>query len=290
MSLPASSPLPKAFRLVREILQAAPPGGLSTKEIVKEAIRLYQVDNPSYDPSSSQASTSSSSTSTSATTTTAESSTIASSKGKGKGRASGSSGSNTRKAKGVNVIPPDHPFVSTSYLKSRVLATLQSQALLSKTAQPSSAASSSGSGSGSSSSRSNSGSSSGAGKQSFAWRLSEARQSNLSTPKWDFPSHWQRLIDGVSPGQLHAEYTANKAARQEEERQRGFESGKVLRTERDIWEWAERRPVLSTNLERLHLNKRRAEKRPKKERTRLALFESYPGPSELGLGSEAQNV
>ncbi|WWC62159.1 uncharacterized protein I303_104751 [Kwoniella dejecticola CBS 10117] len=273
MSLPASSPLPKAFRLVREILQAAPPGGLSTKEIVKEAIRLYQVDNPSYDPSSSQASTSSSSTSTSATTTTAESSTIASSKGKGKGRASGSSGSNTRKAKGVNVIPPDHPFVSTSYLKSRVLATLQSQALLSKTAQPSSAASSSGS-----------------GKQSFAWRLSEARQSNLSTPKWDFPSHWQRLIDGVSPGQLHAEYTANKAARQEEERQRGFESGKVLRTERDIWEWAERRPVLSTNLERLHLNKRRAEKRPKKERTRLALFESYPGPSELGLGSEAQNV
>ncbi|WVQ67283.1 uncharacterized protein L199_005478 [Kwoniella botswanensis] len=245
----APSQLPSAFRLVRQILsESTAAQGLTTKELVKEALKIYQSENPNHDATPLQASSS----------TVAESSTKGQGKGKGKGSNVLSVG---KKEKGVNVIPEGHPFVSTSYLKSQILARLSSQSLLIKTpSHPSSSSSGS------------------SGKPTFVWRLNNPKQSNLSTPSWDYPSHWDSLISGEkTPGETYYEYKQNQLERREEEKQRALDSGKVLRTERQIWEWDGRKDGLTTNMERLHLNKRRREKRPQKERRNLLAYEGLGG-------------
>ncbi|WRT66542.1 uncharacterized protein IL334_003501 [Kwoniella shivajii] len=283
MPIPANSPLPNAFRLVRQILSTSTASeGLTTKELVREALTLCQSENPSPSPSPSPSQGDSSSTSSVISQSPIEPS-LASLKGKGKNVVVG------KKEKGVNVLPDGHPFISTSFLKSRILAVLQSQDLLLKSPRKSSSSSSSStpstpSGSGSSSSGGSSSSNSSSGKPTFVWKISSPRQSNLSTSQWDFPNHWDRLIQGVSPGQLSAEYTSNKIARQKEERERGLDSGKLRRTEKEIWDWQGRKDGITTTLERLHLNKRRAEARPKKERNRIERYESLFG----GVKDEAR--
>ena len=77
---------------------------------------------------------------------------------------------------------------------------------------------------------------------------------------------------------MHAEYTAHKAGRKVEEKERAFDSKKVRRSEREIWEWADRAEGLTTRLERIGLNTRRQAARPKKERRRIQRWE------ELGAG------
>ncbi|OCF60996.1 hypothetical protein L486_00640 [Kwoniella mangroviensis CBS 10435] len=246
----APSQLPQAFHLVRQILsESTAAQGLTTKELVKEALKIYQSENPNHDATRLQASSS----------TVAESSTKGQGKGKGKGSNVLSVG---KKEKGVNVIPEGHPFVSTSYLKSQILARLSSQSLLIKSPSHPSSSSSSGS----------------SGKPTFVWRLNNPKQSNLSTPSWDYPSHWDSLISGEkTPGQTYYEYKQNQLERREEEKQRALDSGKVLRTERQIWEWDGRKDGLTTNMERSHLNKRRREKRPLKERRNLLAYERLIG-------------
>ncbi|WWD03352.1 hypothetical protein V865_001404 [Kwoniella europaea PYCC6329] len=254
----APSQLPSAFQLVRQILsESTAAQGLTTKELVKEALKIYQSETPNHDATGLQASSS----------TVAESS----SKGKGKGKGNNvlSAG---KKEKGVNVIPEGHPFVSTSYLKSQILARLSSQSLLIKTpSHPSSPSSGS------------------SGKPTFVWRLNNPKQSNLSTPSWDYPSHWNSLISGEkTPGQTYHEFKQNQLERREEEKQRALDGGKVLRTERQIWEWDGRKDGLTTNMERLHLNKRRRDKRPLKERRNLLAYEGLNGGIEGEGGLEKQ--
>ncbi|WVW84112.1 hypothetical protein I302_106141 [Kwoniella bestiolae CBS 10118] len=248
-----TSQLPSAFRLVRQILSDTNAAqGLTTKELVKQALKIYQSENPHAAPSQSQSQAGSS--------TTAESST----RGKGKGK---NVVAMTKKDKGVNVIPEGHPFVSTSHLKSQILARLQSQSLLLKLPlRPSTSSSPSSSG----------------GKPTFVWRLNNPKQSNLTTPQWNYPGHWDSLISGEkTPGELYYEYNANKAARSEEEKQRGLDGGKVLRTEKEIWAWEGRVDGLTTNLERGHLNRRRRDGRPAKERRNLQGYEGLLGGAEV---------
>ncbi|WWC89155.1 uncharacterized protein L201_004073 [Kwoniella dendrophila CBS 6074] len=276
MSLtPSTNQLPTAFRIVRQILSnSSAAEGLTTKELVKEALKLYQSENPNSSSSSIASSSSSSSQQESINV-----------KGKGKNVVT-----STKKDKGINVIPDGHPFISTSYLKSRILSRLESQDLLIKVPKKTQTSSTSSSSiSSNSTSSSSSGTGSGGGKQIFVWKINEPKQSNLNTPKWNFPEHWNKLIEGTStPGQLYFEYQQNLIARKEEEKQRGLDSGKVLRTEKQIWENENRLPILTTNLERLHLNKRKSLSRPKKERKRLELFQSVPLINEGQSTSTAQ--
>ncbi|WWC70171.1 uncharacterized protein I206_104119 [Kwoniella pini CBS 10737] len=276
MSLPSKSPLPKAFGLIHQILQSSPVEGLSTKEIIKEGLKIYQIENPSYNQ---QSSSSSSSTSSSTLTTLIGENSI---KGKGKNVLI----NNNKNQKGINIIPEGHPFISTSYLKSRVLATLQSQSLLIKTSQQKQHQQSS------SSTSTNTGG--GGGKPIFLWKLNEIKQSNLNNiPKWDFNEHWKKLINNEqSPGKLFFNLNKNKELRKKEEFERSLNNfqNKIKRNNQQILQWKDRKPFLTTILERSHLNKRRLEKRPKKERIRLNLFESVNNNGHQNIIQDTLNA
>ncbi|WVF71339.1 hypothetical protein IAT40_006142 [Kwoniella sp. CBS 6097] len=286
MSLPASSPLPKAFKLVHRILSApTSSNGLTTKEIIREALKAHHIENPF-----------SASSVANASQAEADEPVIAA-KGKGKAKAKGKNavighGHGQKKNLGVNVVPDGHPFISSTYLKTRVLAVLKSQNLISKSvrrAPPSAAAAASVSASStsdpSSSSASASTSTSGGSRPTFTWTLNETRpitSSSSSTsasasdlPTWDKSAHWDRLIAGEAPGKLHAELTELFALRKAEAKEQAFESKKARRSEREIWEWEDRADGITTRLERVHLNKRRGEGRPKKERRRIEAYEKY---------------
>ncbi|KAK8864550.1 hypothetical protein IAR55_001800 [Kwoniella newhampshirensis] len=259
MSLPAGSTLPTAFKLVHTILSSNPQAGFTTRELVREGIALYQASS-----SSGEASSSSSSASDTANPTPE-----AAKGGKGKAvKGRSSSGS-----PGVNVVPEGHPFVSTSFLKHRVLPILQSQDLIRKSVHHPSASTST------PSSSANATAQTSKSKPTFRWTLTppSSTPSSLSTPAWSLPHHWDRILAGETPGKLHAELSQNKMARQVEEKERGFASGKLRRTEREMWAWEGRAEGLTTRLERLHLNKRRANARPAKERRRRDSWEKLFG-------------
>ncbi|WWD17134.1 hypothetical protein CI109_101571 [Kwoniella shandongensis] len=255
MSLPPTSTLPTAFKLVHTILSANPSTAFTTRELVREGIALYA-------SSSSAEATSSTSSANASTSTNAESKKV-----KGKNV-------KERNSPGVNVVPEGHPFVSTSFLKHRVLPILQSQDLIRKSVHHTSPITST--------SSSSTQSPPVKSKPSFRWTLvsSPTTPSNLTTPAWSLPEHWNRLLSGETPGRLHAELTANKSSRKSEEKERAFDSGKLRRNEREIWGWEGREEGLTTRLERLHLNKRRGGKRPEKERRRRDQFGLLAGFEE----------
>ncbi|WVQ99527.1 hypothetical protein IAU59_006663 [Kwoniella sp. CBS 9459] len=283
MSLPASSPLPRAFKLVHRILSSpTSSNGLTTKEIIREALKAHQ--------SQSQADNSLSSSSASAGAEELEA-TPAPRKGKGKDKVVVGHAQGQKKNLGVNVVPDGHPFVSSTYLKTRVLAVLKSQNLISKSIRRAPSASSS------SSDPSSSTSNASGSRPTFTWKLNETRSSpststssssSSSVPTWDKSAHWDRLINGEAPGKLHAELTELYHLRKTEAKEQAFESKKARRSEREIWEWEGRADGLTTTLERLHLNKRRGEARPKKERRRIEAFETFVGGlNELDNGGRS---
>ncbi|OCF32963.1 hypothetical protein I316_05301 [Kwoniella heveanensis BCC8398] len=300
MSLPASSPLPKAIKLVHTILSSSSAAttnsskgvGLTTKEIIREAIKAYQAENPSASALASASTSAHSATNEEPQTT---------GKGKGKGKGKVVVGHGQKKNLGVNVVPDGHPFVSSTYLKTRVLAVLKSQNLISKSirrapvavavSDPSSSASASASASTSTftATSGGAGAAAAAGRPTYTWKLNDNLPFTSSTsdlPVWDKSAHWARLIAGEAPGKLHAELSELFVLRKAELKEQAFESKKARRSEREIWEWDGRADGLTTRLERIHLNKRRAEARPKKERRRIEAYERFVDGLEAGAGVE----
>ncbi|WVR06881.1 hypothetical protein IAU60_003917 [Kwoniella sp. DSM 27419] len=273
MSLPTTSTLPSAFKLVHRVLSAsasstassssAQSAGLTTRELVREALALYRSEN-GLTGTSEQA---------------AAAPDVADKGGKaqkGKGKAVP-----VRQTKGVNVLPEGHPFVSTTFLKQRILNTLQSQNLIAKSIRPSSPSSSSSS---STNTPSPASAAAGPSKLTFAWKLVDPRANASKAHPWSVPDHWDRLISGEAPGRLAAERKAVMEARKVDLQERAWAEGRDRRTEREIWQWEDRKDGLTTRLERLNLNKRRAEARPKKERRRIERWETLFG----GVQEEAR--
>lgn len=141
-----------------------------------------------------------------------------------------------------------------SFLKSRVLPVLASQDLIIKSSKATPVTP--------------------AG--TFAWSLAPSTPSETST--WDTEAHWDRLLSpgyGESPGSVALAYKTHQAevkrlkrlAAQDDPANRA-----ARRTEREVWAWEGRAEGLTTELERRHLNVRKARGRPEKERARLGGF------------------
>lgn len=94
---------------------------------------------------------------------------------------------------------------------------------------------------------------------------------STSIPTWDTHAHWSRILSGERPSALAHEYAKYKSSISSVKRDSRFDTGKVLRSERDVWAWSGRQEGLTTVLERDHLNVRRARARPGKERQRLGM-------------------
>ena len=104
----------------------------------------------------------------------------------------------------------------------------------------------------------------------YMWHLSPSLSDLPPGTTWDVDSHWDRLIKGEHPSQLHTELTDVIAGRTAAKKEALYERKVLRRPEREIWEMGEGREMeLTTRLERVHLNKRRRNARPGKERKRL---------------------
>ena len=90
--------------------------------------------------------------------------------------------------------------------------------------------------------------------------------------------HWQRLVDGEPVSQLQHEVAQAEKARENELREQALASGKIERTEREIWAWEGRDPEMTTRLQRLHLSRRKQKNRDQKEAKQL----KFRSASEIG--------
>ncbi|EIW70494.1 hypothetical protein TREMEDRAFT_60997 [Tremella mesenterica DSM 1558] len=225
--------------------------------------------------------------------------------------------SSGRWAKQANVtyVPEGHPFVSSNFLKHRILPILQTHGLVQKKAriripwpetvpeedrpefawfitpprEPQSTDSSTfipnESLSTSSSDTTLSDPSSIPSKlrksrESSSMGISDDHVDGPTKQKWDAEEHWDRLVKGEHPAILGGEVKelareGLQAAKEERlskigERRTEGEGHRTERmepmTEREMWEWKDREPGLTTRLERGHLNTRRQNARPAKER------------------------
>ncbi|KAK4689288.1 hypothetical protein P7C73_g824, partial [Tremellales sp. Uapishka_1] len=237
----SSSTLPTAFKLVRQLLAERPR---HFHELIKDGVAAYGATTAS----TSQA-------------VEAAPAVLEGERGKGKGR--GRRGSSSERvspakqaAQAKRAVPEGHPFVSASFLKSRILPILASQDLIEKKAVF---------GSTSKSATTKSGSD----KPHWIWTLSAREPPASSTPSpWDRTAHWTALIDGESPASLAHQYAQIKSELASARKEVLYDTGKARRTVRDVMAWEGRRDGLTTRLERLHLNVRRSRNRPAKERKR----------------------
>ncbi|WVN88570.1 uncharacterized protein L203_103781 [Cryptococcus depauperatus CBS 7841] len=161
------------------------------------------------------------------------------------------------------LVPRGHPFVSTSHLKNRVLPVLQSQNLIHKhivhqetPPEPSTSKSKKDK-----------------PRPLFVWSLRDLPDSNLVESSWSTSEHWERLVGGEHPGAVGRDYELHQKDLRSAERGKAIDSGKVKRTEEEMWAWEDRKVGLTTNKERGHLNDRRQAARPAKERRRLDRWE-----------------
>lgn len=88
-------------------------------------------------------------------------------------------------------------------------------------------------------------------------------------PNLDRDSHWDRLLSGTHPALLAADIRQIEHENAAAKKEARFEKGFSRRTEREMRSWEGREPGLTTRLERVHLNDRRARARPEKERRTL---------------------
>ena len=96
----------------------------------------------------------------------------------------------------------------------------------------------------------------------FQWFVSDTPSS---------PELWDRLVSGAHPGMVQEQVA--RLARDAEEAENAvpkykpkIHDRKPGKFERDVWAWEDRAEGLTTRLERMHLNKRRQNARPGKER------------------------
>lgn len=147
-----------------------------------------------------------------------------------------------------------------SFLKKRILPVLSSQDLIVKSSKPTFATP----------------------VGTFAWSLKPPVDPALSEsnpnppPSWNTDDHWDRLIAASErPGSVAYQFNAYRAEVKTHKRLAALDNPSnraARRTEREIWAWEERAEGLTTTLERTHLNVRRANGRPEKERARLGIF------------------
>lgn len=128
---------------------------------------------------------------------------------------------------------------------------------------------------GASTSRSRSGTS----KPTFLWSIKPPYSPPITSditpvPEWDISQHWTSLLSGTSPSQVGFAYKTIQNLRKKAEKEVWYEQKKEQRPERELWGHEGRIPGITTNLERIHLNTRRRNARPMKERRLLQRSEA----------------
>ncbi|ODO06233.1 hypothetical protein L198_01465 [Cryptococcus wingfieldii CBS 7118] len=223
----SQSPLPQAYKLVRQILSSS-PYGLHTKDIVRQGVALYADKLPRE-----------------ALDNIPEPVNERIHKGKKK------------HVPEKQLVPEGHPFISTSFLKNRVLPVLQSQNLIHKHPvhpKPSELDPSS-----------PSAAKRGNAKLEFVWSLREQPADLPEGVSWSTAEQWERFIQGEHPGLVGRDYKEMLEQIKVAKRKEAIESGKARRTDEEIRAWEGRRVGVTTEKERYHLNKRREANRPRKE-------------------------
>ena len=91
-----------------------------------------------------------------------------------------------------------------------------------------------------------------------------------ATPGWSPEQHWSQLIAGAPPSALAGEHKRRMLALAEERITQRNLSPEQRADPRAVMNWMKRAEGLSVKLERQHLNVRRGNARPGKERARIA--------------------
>ncbi|ORY32886.1 hypothetical protein BCR39DRAFT_522287 [Naematelia encephala] len=258
--------LPAAFRLVRQVLKTQPR---SFRDILSAGVQLYEAENPEFAQQRRRAEAQQlgASTSTSATITKAAP------KGSAMARmlALSKKGAEPKMQRKLELeveehaIPPAHPWVSTNFFKRRILPVLSSQNLIVLRSQPTS---------------------------SLAIRRNEPRRSKYEwqlAPKTrlhNTDAHWEKLVSGEHPGAVGGEYKAHLEQEQALRREQAFNEKRANRTDRDVVQWMERPPELTTKLQRMHLSTRRRRNRDGKEMRAIMRRYEYDLERGLDLNSE----
>ncbi|WVQ73907.1 hypothetical protein IAR50_003488 [Cryptococcus sp. DSM 104548] len=221
----SQTPLPQAYKLVRQILSSS-PSGLHTKDIIRQGVALYadKLPKEAFDipePVNERVH-------------------------KGK----------KRHVPEPKLVPEGHPFISTSFMKNRVLPVLQSQNLVHKHAvHPKSSDPNAPS---PSTKRSNA-------KLDFVWSLRDEPSDLPEGVAWSNAEQWDRFLRGEHPGLIGRDYKEMLKEVKVAKRRDAIESGQIRRTDDEIRAWEGRRVGVTTEKERYHLNKRREANRPRKE-------------------------
>ncbi|WVQ82076.1 hypothetical protein IAT38_004204 [Cryptococcus sp. DSM 104549] len=285
--------LTQAYKLIRQALATSPKAGLSTKDIVREGLTLYDGPLPEptpVEPRFGKDGRRLKPLGVDPSLLTTEERALHSWKKIKK-----------KYTPEPRLVPEGHPFVSTTFVKREILPTLASLNLVHKHAlhadpsRPSSSTRVKGSG------------------PNFVWSLVNEDSSTDSTkspkspsresrPTFSSENQWDLLLQGAHPGEIHAIRKQYLAELAEEQRAKEIESGRARRTDEEVWAWDERRPGITTAPERAHLNKRRERNRPAKEWKAARKFDATPAgqgkpvriarwdPRMRGEGSPVESV
>ena len=223
----------QAFKLVRRVLSDKPR---SFQDIIVTGLKLYSQDQPS----------------------------------KGVDEALALSENLPKKSREIRPqrIPLEHPFRSAKYLKTRILAVLESQELIHKEAIRAVP----GTVKGATTSRALDGDS------CFRWFLTPPKPHRAVDPmgKWSVPEHWDRLCQpGQNTASIYYDLKNTKRLQAIVERERRIKAGKEKIPERESWIRPDRIPGVTTRLQRMHLSRRKQKSRTAKELKLVAARDEY---------------